>query len=99
MISRQEFEKAAARAQQDGDQARSDKDHEGGKCEYVWNVWKATGSLAALNQFRTFLKAKIDFAYDTGLQFGIFSENMKYLTEYDERLRAAGGVRAFGRPQ
>lgn len=98
MISRQEYERTSAEAQKVGDQLRSKKDHAGGKCEYVWNVWKMTGQLQALSQLRTFLKEKQDFAYQCGLEFGKFRENLFYLAEFDKRLRSAGGVRALGRP-
>lgn len=97
MISRQEFERKAAQAQEDGDAKRSEKDQESGKCEYVWNVWKQTGDHRALSQLRIFLENKTKMAYDTGVQYGIFSENMTYLAEYDARLQAAGGIRALGR--
>lgn len=96
-ISRQEFERCAAQAQKDGDTARSQKDFSGGKCEYVWNVWRQTADHRALSQLRLFLDEKFGLAYETGKQFGIFSENMTYLGEYDARLQAAGGVRALGR--
>jgi len=99
IISRQEFEKRAAKAQIDGDKLRSDKDHEGGKIEYVWNVWKMSGRNEALNQLREFVKAKTQYALDMGIQLGIFKENMDYLTEYDRLLQAAGGVRALGNPE
>ncbi len=98
-ISRQEFERKAAQAQQDGDASRSKKDFSGGKCEYVWNVWKQTADHRALSQLRTFLEEKNKHAYETGRQFGIFSENMDYLREYDAKLQAAGGVRALGKPE
>jgi hypothetical protein len=97
MISRQEFERTAAKALQDGDQARSDKDKEGGKCEYVWNAWKLTGRNDALNQLRVFLKQKTQLAYTTGEKSGVYNENINYLNEYDARLTAAGGVRALGK--
>jgi hypothetical protein len=98
-ISRQEFERKAAQAQQDGDELRTKKYHEGGKCEYVWNVWKQTGDYRALSQLRAFLTEKNRLAYEVGSQFGIFTENMQYLAEYDSRLQAAGGVRALGKPE
>jgi hypothetical protein len=97
MISRQEFERTSARAQQDGDQIRSSKDKAFGKAEYVWNVWKLTGRHDALAQLRVFVKEQIDLAYQVGRQYGTFRENINYMTEYDARLRAAGGVRALGR--
>jgi hypothetical protein len=99
IISRQEFEKRAAKAQQEADKLRSDKDHEGGKVEYVYNVWLAHKNIQALQQLREFVKAKTQYALDMGIQAGIYHENMDYLSEYDRLLQAAGGVRALGNPE
>jgi len=93
-ISRQQFEQTSARAQRDGEKSRESMHHAGGKCEYVWNVWKQTGRLEALNQLRTFLQEKGRFAYDTGAKLGIFHENILYMTEYDKVVTALGGARA-----
>lgn len=97
MVSRQEFERTGAKAQIDGDELRSKKDHAGGKLEYVWNVWRLHGNNAALQQFRVFLKERTELAYEVGRQYGIYRENVTYMAEYDARLQAAGGVRALGR--
>ena len=94
MISRQEFEKVSAKAQIAGDKGQKDAAHAGGKCEYVWNVWKQTGNLQALQQLRMFLKEKTDHTYETGRQLGIFRENLMYMGEYDRRVTALGGERA-----
>jgi hypothetical protein len=99
MISRQEFERCAAQAQKDAEELRSWMDHAGGKCEYVWNAWKQSGQLAALEQLRTFLKEKGDFAYNLGVQAGTYRENINYMLQYDKALQAAGGVRALGNPE
>lgn len=98
MVSRQEFERTSAQAQIDGDKLRSQRDHEGGRVEYVWNVWKMTGQLQALQQLRVFLKNKFDLSYQMGAKLGVYRENIFYMLEYDARLTAAGGVRALGRP-
>jgi hypothetical protein len=99
MISRQEFERSSAKAQQDGDELRALKDKAFGKCEYVWNAWKTTGQYAALAQLRVFVKEFLELAYQTGVQYGAFRENLNYMSEYDARLQAAGGVRALGKPE
>jgi hypothetical protein len=93
-ISRQEFERVSAKAQIEGQKLQTEIDHASGKCEYVWNVWKQTGRLVALNQLRAFLKEKMGYAYDTGIQLGIFHENMHYIHRYDELVMALGGERA-----
>jgi len=93
-ISRQEFERVSAQAQLDGEVAEKTMNHAAGKCEYVWNVWKQTGSVEAKNQLKTFIKEKTGHAFDMGIHLGIFRENLSYMTEYDERVTAAGGTRA-----
>ena len=93
-ISRQEFERVAAQAQIDGELKEKEMHHEAGKCEYVWNVWMQTGRHEALDQLRSFLKAKTDLAYEMGRMLGIFRENMAYRAEYDKLVTAAGGERA-----
>jgi hypothetical protein len=93
-ISRQEFERVSAQAQIDGEGFEKNMNHSAGKCEYVWNVWMQTGSLDALNQLRTFLKEKNEYAWDMGKSLGVFRENLAYQKEYDERITAAGGQRA-----
>jgi hypothetical protein len=99
LISRQEFERCSAQAQIDGEKLKADKYHSGGKVEYVWNVWKATGNGQALQQLRAFLKEKQKLAFDAGYKLGVYRENIGYMLEYDARLTAAGGVRALGRPE
>ena len=94
-ISRQEFERVSARAQLDGEVSEKAMNHAAGKCEYVWNVWKQTGSVEAKNQLKTFIKEKTGQAFDMGIHLGIFRENLSYMNEYDERVTAAGGTRAI----
>ncbi len=69
--------------------------HAGGKVEYVWNVWRQTGSIQALAQLRKFTAEKFKLAYEMGEQLGRFNENMRYLVKYDEGVTAMGGVRAL----
>jgi hypothetical protein len=97
-ISRQEYERTSAQAQEDGELLRTAKDHAGGKVEYVWNVWKITGRMDALSQLRVFLKEKNQAAYQCGVKYGTLRENLEYLSEFDRKLQAAGGVRALGKP-
>jgi len=93
-ISRQEFEKVSAQAQLDGEATEKLMNHEAGKCEYVWNVWKTHGRLEALQQLRVFMDKKTELAFDTGKHLGVFRENMAFMNEYDARVTAAGGQRA-----
>ena len=93
-ISRQEFERRSAQARSDGEKSKERQLHEAGKCEYVWNVWKQTGDIKALQQFRKFLHDKTIYAHETGKYLGIFRENAQYMNNYDELVIAAGGQRA-----
>ena len=95
MISRQEFERTGGYALIDGDKLTKDMHHAGGKCEYVWNAWRQTGQIAALNQLRMFLKEKNDYAYRTGIKAGVYRENLHYQAKYDEGVQALGGIRAL----
>jgi len=97
-ISRQEFERTSARAQNEYNEKLQAMYHAAGKCEYVWNAWRLSGDLRALNQLRTFLDEKLTAAYDCGARQGIYRENIGYMVKYDILLTAAGGVRALGRP-
>lgn len=97
-ISRQEFERVAAHAQQGGEKAQQEKFHKDGTVEYVWNLWAQTGKYEARTQLQTFHRQKIEAAQSTGELLGVFRENIHYMNEYDRRLQAAGGVRALGRP-
>ena len=93
-ISRQEFERVSAQAQLDGEATEKLMNHEAGKCEYVWNLWKHHGKLEALDQLRIFMDKKTELAFEMGKQLGIFRENIAYMNEYDARITAAGGPRA-----
>lgn len=97
MISRQEFERVSAQAQEDYNKRLRDLYHAGGICEYIWNGWMQTGRLDVLNQLRARIKEKLEHAYNVGLQRGIFAENILYMQEYDKGLTALGGQRALGR--
>lgn len=93
-VSRQEYERVSAQARIDGEKKSGEMHHEAGKCEYVWNVWRTTGRLEALNQLRAFLKQKNEFAFEAGRLLGIMRENLQYMNEYDASITAAGGQRA-----
>ena len=92
-ITRQEFERRAATAQNGAEIHRVQMYHEGGKVEYVFNVWKDKQVLLARDQMRLFVQKQIKEAYDTGANLGIYRENQNYMMEYDARLTAAGGER------
>jgi len=69
-----------------------------GRAEYVWNIWRQSGKLEALQQLRKLLREKTDLAYEIGVKYGSYRENISLMAEYDRRLTAAGGVRALGDP-
>lgn len=94
-ISRQEFERRAAQAQNTGEGYRAKMYVASGKAEYVYNVWKDNGNYEALRQLRIFLNEQALEAYHTGAHLGIMRENKDYMIEYDNRLTAAGGVRTL----
>jgi len=93
-VSRQEFERRSAQAQLDGEKSQESMHRTAGICEYVWNFWKQTGRLDALEQLRDFLKKRDGFAFEMGVHLGAFRENLSYQQEYDVRIQAAGWLRA-----
>ena len=94
-INRQEYERRSAQAQHDGEEMKEKMVKESGKSEYVWNVWRQTGSLQALQQLREFIKQQLEYAVQAGAKLGAMRENQVYMLEYDNRVTAAGGVRAL----
>lgn len=94
-ISRQEFERRSAAAQTDGESIREKMLKADGKAEYVWNVLIQTGDYRALEQLRTLLAEYVQYSYDTGARLGIFRENLRYIADYDARVKAAGGQRTL----
>jgi hypothetical protein len=94
-ITRQQFERRSAQAQKDGEDIRAAMYTAGGKSEYVFNVWRQLGNAEALRQLRTFIAEEMGHAYNTGVKLGISHENLTNMNEFDQRLTAAGGVRAL----
>lgn len=92
-ISRQQFERRGAQAQQDGDQLRSVMDKESGKLEYVFNAWRASANEHALKQLRQFFDQYIQLGINVGGHLGVMRQNFEYLSAYDDRVTAAGGER------
>jgi hypothetical protein len=95
MISRQEFERRSAQSQLDGEQLQTSRHHAGGKCEYVWNVWRQTGKNEALKQLRQFLDEKTKLTFEMGVKLGTYRENVHYIETYDAGVIALGGKRAL----
>jgi len=87
------FETAAAEAQIEGEKHKALMLHEGGKVEYLWNVWKQTNSVQAVNQMLGFIEAMGKCAYDTGAQLGKYHENVSYIVRYDDMAQANGVVK------
>jgi hypothetical protein len=94
-ISRQQFERRGAQAQQDGLKASSAMDKEHGKMEYVFNAWKSHASAPALQQLRMYYGQFLQYAVNVGGNAGVMKQNFEYLGEYDARVTAAGGERTL----
>lgn len=95
LISRQQFERRGAKAQEDGDLKQAEMDKKSGIVEYVWNAWKITGDLEAKNQLRMFYGQLLELALTVGGNLGVMQENGRYMVEYDDRVQAAGGLRTL----
>jgi hypothetical protein len=98
-ISRQEYERTMAQAQIDSTAHYEKMLHEGGKLEYVWNVWCQTKVQQASIQFEEFTNNMLKAAYEHGFQMGIAKENMTYMAVADELIQANGGNKTEGRPK
>jgi hypothetical protein len=94
-IPRQQFERRGATAQRDAGLNSNLMEKEGGKVEYVFNAWKSTGSIEALQQIRVFISQSLKYAHMVGGNTGVMNENLLYLQEYDKRIEAAGGERTL----
>jgi hypothetical protein len=94
-IPRQQFERRGAMGQRDATTNLGMKEKEGGKVEYVYNAWKTTGAIQALQQMRQFVSNTIKYAHIEGGNNGVMNENMLYMMEYDSRVQAAGGKRTL----
>jgi len=94
-ITRQQFEKRAAKSQIDGEGLRALMYNSSGKVEYVYNVWMQNGNYQALQQLRKFIQEQMKNAYDCGGHMGIYKENIECINQYDSRLTAAGGERTL----
>lgn len=90
-ISKQEMERRAAQAQQEGEERKAMLYTALGKAEYVINVLEQSGNYAALEQARLFLQEMGKHAFDMGGRLGITRENLEYMGELDRRTTAAGG--------
>lgn len=89
------FEFAAASAQGKAEEKRVLMYHNGGKIEYVWNIWSQTKRQDAAAQMMQLIGIMGGYAEQTGAMLGVYHENCKYMLEYDSMVRANGGVRAL----
>lgn len=88
-IDRNTYEQAAAKAQTEGDKLRTTEDHTGGMVEYVWNVWLQTkGNPQAEQQLRNILAKLGECAFNTGIESGVYQENISYILKYDDLVKA-----------
>jgi hypothetical protein len=93
-ITRQEFETRHATAQQEGEGFRAKMYFAAGQSDYVWNAWKVLQNREAAKQLLMFVGQQGQHAYDTGARLGIWRENFTYMTEIDDLITAAGGMRS-----
>jgi ketosteroid isomerase-like protein len=70
-------------------------DHEHGKMEYIFNAWRLTSNYKAVEQLRVSYKQMLNFAITTGGNLGVMHESALYMSEYDQRVQAAGGQRTL----
>ena len=83
VYDRQEFERASAQAQIDGDPLKDRTWMAFGVFEYLWNGWKQTQTAPFASQMLNMLERAVKLAYDTGCQVGTFWENLELLQYFD----------------
>ena len=91
-IARQEYEWHAAKAQSDAAPLQMQMYSGMGKLEYVFNAWLQSGNPQARNQVSIFLDEILNLAQQLGMQTGLYSENVFYLNEFDQRLVNTSGA-------
>jgi hypothetical protein len=94
-IPRQEYERTAAQAQKDAEEARKEMWIAHGETQYVWNIWRQTGNPQAREQLKTFSKKQLKAAEDCGIRSGIMHENMDYMVYVNDLITAAGGPKTL----
>lgn len=96
ILARQEFELAAAQAQHAMELQKVLVHRVAGKAEYVWYFWRQDlENKDAIAQLKMFIKEQMTHAYRVGAYQGIITENVRYMTATDERIRMAGGQKAM----
>jgi hypothetical protein len=90
VTDRNMFESAAAKAQIEGDDKRTEMIHNGGMVEYVSILWAQSGDDRAKKQLVQFIERHGKLAYDTGALHGAFIENSSYIMKYDDLMLANG---------
>lgn len=94
-ISRQHFEKRGAQFQEDGDKSRTAMDKQSGIVEYVYNTWASTKDIRARDQLMMFASKLLELTSQTGGYLGMWHETARYMIEFDQRVKAAGGERTL----
>ncbi len=95
-IPRQEIERRAAQRAQDGEGFRAQMYHAGGKLEYVWNAWRQTGKIEALNQVRHLAGEQIATATNLGMGLGAYKECLQYMQDIDNKAAGMDAVMEVG---
>jgi hypothetical protein len=90
VTDRNMFEAAAAKAQMEGDDKRTQMIHNGGMVEYVAVLWAQSKDPRAATQLKQFIERHGQLAYDTGALHGAFIENRSYMSKYDDLMLANG---------
>ena len=90
VTDRNMFESAAAKAQMEGDNKRTQMIHNGGMVEYITILWQQSKDTRAASQLKQFVERHGQLAYDTGALHGAYTENISYIVKYDDMMLANG---------
>lgn len=94
-ITRQQFERRGAMAQEEAGKSQTLMDHTHGEMTYVFNAWRKTLNAEAVRQLKMFYENMLNHAITTGGNLGVMHESARYMNEYDSRIQAAGGERTL----
>lgn len=95
LIDRHACEITAAKAGLKASELEATMHKHAGVVEYLWNAWRALGTLEARSQLADRIEKLIATAYDVGSYRGIYSEMTTYMVEMDARYIAAGGAKTI----
>ena len=95
LLSRQEFEFNAAKANEELEKIRTQISRLDGQLDYLWRSFEATKDVRAMTQFAIVAREQHRLGELLGEQQGKMEENMRWLKYADGKYKAAGGEKSL----